>query len=121
MFILIQTSFIIASITILWRSTLRKHSNLGIALRKKFPIFIGVALTCGTCFSYWVALFFILVFQPFPLGYFSFIPVHTYAVHLFFSWMYLGFAVIVLRFLFALLQETVDYLHVQNNHGVHKH
>lgn len=121
MLILIQSSFIITSITILWRSTLRKNSNLGPAIRKKFPVFIGVALTCGTCFSYWIVLIFVLVCRPFPIGYFSFVPLHTYWVHVFFSWMYLGFSVVLLRFLFALIQEKVDYFHLLNNHGEHKH
>lgn len=121
MLILIQSSLIISSVAILWRSTLNKNHKLGPYLRKVFPVFLGTALTCGLCFTYWVALFFIILFNPLPVEFFSFNYGQNFWIHIFFSWMSLGFVSVFLRFLFAFMQEKVNYYHSLNNNGEHKH
>ncbi len=118
---LIQSSLIISSIAILWRSTLNKNDNLGAYLRNFFPVFLGTALTCGLCFTYWISLFFVLVFNPLPLNFFEFNYNNNFFTHIFFSWMNIGFVSLFLRFLFAFLQEKVNYFHSLNNNGKHKH
>ncbi len=118
---LFQSSLIIASLTILWRSTLNKNDKLGPYLRKAFPVFLGTALTCGLCFTYWITLFFSLIFNPLPLEFFIFNSKNNFLIHIFFSWMSIGFVALVFRFSFALIQEKVNYYHSLNNDGEHKH
>jgi hypothetical protein len=125
MLILIQSSFIIASIAILWRSTLNKKPNLGKFLKKTFPAFLGTALTCGLCFTYWVALGFVLFYNPLPFDFFTFNDFICYKTiyfsHIFLSWMFIGFVAVFFRFLYVFLQEKVNYIYSLNNGGVHNH
>ena len=121
----LQSMVIIASISILWRSTLNKKDALRVSLQKIFPVFLGTALTCGLCFTYWITLVFVLTVTPIPYGFFSFSH-HTYPVvsgilHTFFSWMFIGLGALFLRFLYALLQEHVNKLNHVNGTGGHGH
>ena len=121
----LQSMVVIASISILWRSTLNKKDALRVGIQKKFPIFLGTALTCGLCFTYWVTLVFVIIFSPIPANFFSFTSGFSeglsFVFHLFFSWMFIGFGALSLRFLYALLQEGVNKLNHANGTGGHGH
>ncbi len=123
MLTIIQISFIIASISILWRSTLNKNKKIGKYLKNKFPVFLGTALTCGLCFTYWISLFFILLYQPLDFFMFNTFdnPTVKHISHTFLSWMFVGFISVFLRFLYVLLQEKVNQIYSINNGGVHDH
>lgn len=125
MWILIQSSLIVASVSILWRSTLNKNKSIGKYLRNKFPVFLGTALTCGLCFTYWVTLFFVLAYKPLPLDFFIFNNFENfepkYISYLFLSWMIIGYGAVSFRFLYVFLQEKVNYLYSLNNNGLHNH
>lgn len=124
MLTLFQSSLIIASIAILWRSTLNKNKNISIFLKKYFPNFLHTALTCGLCFTYWVTLFFVLFFDPLPVEFFVFNDFTCcqtrYTSHLFLSWMFIGFSSVSFRFLYVFLQEKVNQIYTIN-HGDHNH
>lgn len=125
MLILIQSSLVISSIALLWRSTLTKNKNMGKYLKNIFPIFLGKALTCGLCFTYWVALFFALFYEPINFAFFQFNNFENFIIkyisHVFLSWMLVGFISVSLRFLFVFLQEKVNQLYSTNNGGAHNH
>jgi len=116
------SSSVIASISILWRSTLNKFPKSRSKIKSIFPYFLGTALTCGLCFTYWVAFFFVLIFKPFHLEDFELIKNLNYFNNLFnffVSWMILGLIAIFIRFVFAFLQEKVNYMNEVNGHGHH--
>ena len=120
---LLQSVFIVASVAILWRSTLKKKPELADKINKKFPFFLGTAITCGLCFTFWTTFVFVLIFNPFSPDFFAFNRfsglVGIFA-HFFLSWMLIGVSALFIRFTYAILEETVDWLNKKNGH-IHTH
>jgi hypothetical protein len=123
--IIITSALIISAISILWRSTLKKKPAMSEKLKKTFPFFLGTAITCGLCFTFWVSFFFVLIFNPIPQTFFSFNNFENLSVvffsHRFLSWMILGVVALFIRFTYAILEETVDKLNELNGHSHHHH
>ena len=120
---LLQSALVVASIAILWRSTLKKKPELADKIQKTFPFFLGTAITCGLCFTFWAAFFFVLTFNPFSPAFFEFNHFSDLAgslAHFFLSWMLIGVTALVIRFSYAILEETVDVLTKKNGHS-HTH
>lgn len=111
-------AFVVASLSILWRSTLNKIPNSREKIKEKLPFPFGTAITCGLCFTYWVAFFVVLVFNPFSGENFFYEDIGIIATF-FLSWMMLGLPSVFIRFLFALLQEKVNEMNEINGHGHH--
>lgn len=121
----LQSIFVVAALSILWRSTLNKKPHLRDYLKKLFPFFLGTALTCGLCFTFWTTLGFVVFYNPLPIDFFvfnSFANEHArFLSHLFLSWMCIGTPALFVRFLFALLQEEVNFMNEKNGNGHHHH
>lgn len=111
LFVYFISASALAGLAVLWRNWLEDHprwkewlhGNLGIVAR---------AMTCGSCFTFWITLAFVLVFDPFR---FSFIAVPPFAVlpwpiSYFLQWMSLGYGAVLLRFFYVLIQEAVSIL-----------
>jgi hypothetical protein len=108
-----MTGLAIGSFSVIWRKLLNDLPRLRgwIAVRVPYPI--SRALTCGFCFTYWFSLGSLLLFDPLngwlpPLQFF--IPASlSFIIYIFFSWMALGFAALLWRSLFVIIQELIDY------------
>lgn len=123
MYNLLQCALIVASVAILWRSTLKKKPKLVDSIQERFPFFFGTAITCGLCFTFWTAFFTVLIFNPFSNNYFQFnhfSGISGIFVHFFLSWMLIGVLALYIRFVYAILEETVDWLSKRNGHS-HTH
>ncbi len=119
------SSLVVAGISVLWRGVRTRHN----AVRQFFKKFLGFyapAFLCGTCFTYWIALVYVIVANPLgswqmPIaGYMpvAIIPIITFIA----SWMALGFSALFLRFALVLMNETVDHFtHNLNPRGGHGH
>lgn len=120
---IIISSLVVASLSILWRSTLNKIPHSREKIKKALPFFFGTAITCGLCFTYWLAFFFVIMFNPFSPELFPFNNFESVfikkAAHFLISWMIIGLPAVFLRFLFALIQEKVNYMNEINGHGHH--
>jgi hypothetical protein len=118
---LLQSALVVASVAVLWRSTLKKKPHLAEKIQEKFPFFLGTAITCGLCFTFWTAFFFVLIFNPFSFFELNhFLGVAGILAHFFLSWMLVGVLALVIRFAYAILEETVDLLSKKNGHA-HTH
>jgi len=121
----VQSAIVVASISILWRSTLNKKPWLREKLQGKFPVFLGTALTCGLCFTYWTAFLFVLAYRPLPYDFFGFNsfsnPAARWSSYFFLSWMTVGTCAVFIRFAFALLQEGVNRMNEVNGNSHHHH
>ncbi len=104
----------ISGVAVLWRKLLHDHPQWKEWIVFRMPV-LSKALTCGLCFTYWLAFFFVLWRNP--------IPNWTHSVlitHFFLSWMVVAFVAVFLRFLYVSLQELVHYqVHVLR--GEHHH
>ncbi len=110
----------IAGLAIIWRNWLIDHKQFSSFL-KKIP-FLGKALTCGSCFTYWISLLALTIYNPikdWPILSYNNVYIN-FLFTLLFQWMAISFGAVFLRFIYVLIQELVNYL----THGVnqnHKH
>lgn len=105
----------LAGFAILWRNWLVDHPSW------KQWIFINLKsthkiLTCGSCFSYWISLLVILIWNPLFLLFSFILKTESYIIISLFSWMSLSFGVVSLRFLYVALQEYVSSLVHRDGH-----
>ncbi len=121
--LIIQSALVVSAISILWRSTLKKKPKLTENIKKTFPFFLGTAITCGLCFTFWVTFFFVIIFNPLPVSFFPFNDFENlltlFFTHRFLSWMLIGVVALFIRFTYAILEETVDKLNELNGHSHH--
>ena len=115
-FIYFISATALAGFAVLWRNWLHDHPSWHDWLGRHFN-FITKALTCGSCFTLWLTLFFVLALNP--LGNFfiaapfaSLPPVISYLI----QWMSLGWSALFLRFLYVKIQETVSSLVHDHRH-----
>jgi len=91
--------------------------------------FYAPAFLCGTCFTYWSALAYVLIANPLagwqmPVA--NYIPLMLIpAIKFLASWMALGFSALFFRFALVLMNETVDHfthnLNPSGGHAEHIH
>lgn len=111
------TGMSVAGATVLWRNWLEDHKGLKSWIMNSLGGF-HKALTCGSCFTYWLALIATLAIRPLetwqPLSFaMSFTWLANVAVH----WMTLAWLAVFLRFAYVALQELVNYqVHTLRNH-----
>jgi hypothetical protein len=77
-------------------------------------------LTCGSCFTFWLTLIFVLIFNPLGTCLSSEMPLISilFPVSYFAQWMSLGWGAVFLRFLYIYLQESVNAIvHGIGGHG----
>jgi len=107
----------VAGIAVLWRNWLEDHKNFKKWIEKYSGGF-SKALTCGSCFTYWIALFVTLVVQPLsfwtPVG--DTVLFYVF-INILLQWMALSWLSVFLRFAYVALQELVNYqVHTLRNH-----
>lgn len=121
------TSITVAGAAILWRNLIYDSAKFGGAL-KKLPKQVHHALTCGFCFTFWLALASVIVFNPLR----SWMPPSRMEVpnpplpfapffEIIFSWMIIGTLAVIVRFGYIAIQEFVHYEVHHLNHREHTH
>jgi len=101
----------VAGFSAIWRNLLEDNVWLEKDIKKGLGIMHKV-LTCGPCFTYWLALAFTLAFRP--LG--VWMPADwdivwlSFATNLFFQWMAFAWLCAFLRFAYTTLQQCVRKL-----------
>ncbi|MEK7612193.1 MAG: hypothetical protein AAB407_02535 [Patescibacteria group bacterium] len=123
-----MTSIVVAGTAVLWRSLLNNSAWLRNAVKNILPGKIAKAVTCGLCFTYWLALFAVIISDPLR----GWVPPWRFAMAVelesllsfMTSWMAIGFGAVALRFVYVVIQESVNYFtHTLNaSHGkTHEH
>ena len=111
----------VAGAAVLWRNWLEDHKNFKSWIVSSLGG-LHKAVTCGSCFTYWLALLFTIIIAPLvywtPLTNTSFI---SFIVNTFLQWMALAWLSVFFRFLYVSIQELVNYqVHTLRDHG-HEH
>lgn len=107
------SSFAIAGIAVLWRNLIKDHPLWETAIKKALGTW-NKLLLCGSCFTYWLSLIFLLIHNPLA----AWAPDTALPVRLFITWMALAFAAVSFRFGYVYLQEKVHHLvHSTENHS----
>lgn len=111
---LFLSSFTIAGIAVIWRNWLHDHPAWKEYIQKYLKGFYKVLL-CGSCFTYWISLLFLLIHNPLQ----SWILEEPIIFKMAASWMALAFLSVSLRFLYVLIQENVHRLVHAHDHKNH--
>jgi hypothetical protein len=112
-FNLALTGLAIGSVSVIWRKLLNDLPRLRKNISEHVPYPISRALTCGFCFTYWLSLESLIIFNPLngwlpPLQ--AIVPAQlSLFIYICFSWMALGFVALLWRSLFVIIQELIDY------------
>jgi biopterin-dependent aromatic amino acid hydroxylase len=109
-----MTGLGIGSFAVIWRKLLNDLPRLRDFIQKRIPYPLSRALMCGFCFTYWLSLASLIIFDPLngwlpPLQGFTSPTLHPFA-YLFLSWMLLGFVALLWRSLFVIIQELIGHL-----------
>jgi len=112
-FNLVMTGLAVGSFSVIWRKLLNDLPRFRKGIKKYIPYPVSRALICGFCFTYWLSLGSLIVFNPLggwlpPLR--AIIPVALNPlIYIFISWMILGFTALLWRSFFVIIQELIDY------------
>jgi len=114
---------VVAGIATLWRNLLAMNAPLRDGVHS-LPF--QKALTCGFCFSYWLSLLAIVLWQPqfgsaIPSLRWQFLEVLEPCIRFIASWMVLGMGSVIVRFGYVAIQELVTYQVHQLNGSGHSH
>jgi len=124
MFDFIIITIAVAGTSILWKNLLG-HTPSVAKFVNKIPYPIDHALRCGFCITYWMALVAVIIFNPLsfwePSIRFEILEPLKSFLHLFVSWFSIGILAAILRFIQALLQETVYHLTQKFQNTPHIH
>lgn len=103
----------VAGLAVLWRNWLADHPHWQDWLENHFKN-SHKALTCGSCFTYWLSLVFTITAKPLA----GWMPFHSWwPINLAAQWLALAWLSVFLRFLYIALQELVSYqVHNLKNH-----
>jgi hypothetical protein len=107
-FIYFVSTTALAGIAVLWRNWLEDHVAWKNWLANYFGV-VSKALTCGSCFTFWIALAFVLAFDPLKSIFYAaplFAGSNILILYLI-QWMSFGWGAVFLRFSYVALQETV--------------
>ncbi len=113
----------IAGIAVLWRNLLHDLPKLK-QFTHSLPWFFRKALNCGFCFTFWISLFFVIIFNPLHdwLPPFRFYIPYSFLLNILCSWMTVGIGAVIIRFGYVALQELVHYqVHELNREEGHSH
>ena len=106
------TACAVAGLAVVWRNWLVQHKNAELFLQKKLDGYSPL-LTCGSCFTYWLSLAFVLFHDPlatFAQGVAPHAGIVFFALRIFMSWMALAYLSVLLRFSYILVQEKVSMI-----------
>jgi hypothetical protein len=106
----------VAGAAVIWRNWLEGHPAFVDGLKRRSPRVVSKGLTCGSCFTYWLSLGFVLRFDPlaeaWPGG----------LMHVLVTWLALAMGAVFVRFSYVLVQERVhDIVHGRDRHTGHDH
>lgn len=87
-------------VALVWRALLLDHKRLAEWI-KEIPV-VGGALYCGFCFTMWLSLFAVLVYNPVSFLFSNLV----WVISVFFSWMLVSAGVLFIRNLLAVLMEA---------------
>ena len=109
--------FAVAGAAVLWRNLQESSESLRKALGA-LPALLGKSLTCGSCFTYWLSLFAVILFDPLSGWTLSNI---NELIHVLLSWFALAFVSVTFRFAYVAIQELVNYqTHtLRKDHHIH--
>ncbi len=106
----------VAGVGTIWKSLLRDVPALKSAVGRTLPAFLTESVLCGFCFTFWLSLAFVFVFDPLrgwtPAARIALPTPLLFPVHLFFSWMAMGSVAWFFRFL---LDELQEFVHLKNH------
>lgn len=110
MFDIVLGSMAIAGFAVVWRNWLEDHAGLKAWILHAFRYGkLHKVVTCGSCFTYWLALAYTIAFAPLapwtPAAGYGAAPLMNMFIH----WMTLAWLSVTLRFLYVALQELVSY------------
>ncbi len=112
-FNLIMTGLAVGSLAVIWRKLLNDLPRFREGIKIYIPYPMNRALTCGFCFTYWLSLGSLIVFNPLGDWLPSVQPIIPATldpvIYFFVSWMILGFIALLWRSLFVIIQEFIDY------------
>lgn len=119
------SSLVLAALGRIWKKFLKDFPTLKIFVKNKLPELISRALCCSFCFTFWISLMFVLLFNPLhdwlPMFRFNYLNNFTFFISIFFSWMILGSGAWIIRFLMDELQLLVHYQnHILKEKSGHK-
>jgi hypothetical protein len=102
-FILFSYGAFIAMISLIWKETLNTFPALKSAIRRRLNVIARKPLFCGFCFTSWVALFVLIIFNPMP------------GVNFLVAWMTLAAVALLIRSAIIALEELVHWeVHILN-------
>jgi hypothetical protein len=107
----IISGFSIAGFTIIWRNWIEDHNSYKKIIEQKLGSYKKILL-CGSCFTYWITLLFILIYNPID----NWKPADFNIINIFMSWMALAYISVFLRFTYVLVQQSVHNLVHTHNH-----
>lgn len=107
------SSLVLAGLGRIWRKLQKDIPGLKPGIHKYIPSLIARALTCSFCFTFWLSLLFVLIFNPLhnwlPTPRF-YLTDNTQAIlSIFFAWMAVGTGAWIVRFIMDELQHLVHY------------
>jgi hypothetical protein len=108
------SSCAIAGIAVLWRNILNDHVSLKEGIENKLKFFHKI-FTCGSCFTYWISLLFVVLSDPLDFW----LPFSAEFFNLFVHWMAVAFLSVIMRFTYISIQELVYYQvhHLREDHS----
>jgi hypothetical protein len=121
---LIVTSIFVAGIAVCWRNLQTDLPCLS-KLLNELPWGWRKPLTCGFCFTFWVALVTTLIANPLTGVSVSFnanLPASWFFLtDIFVGWVTVGMLAVIVRFGYVVLQELVYYQVHHLRHNEHQH
>ena len=117
-------SLALAGMGKIWSKLQKDFPNFKIFI-KKLPSLKSHALCCSFCFTFWLSLLFVLLFNPLnnwiPLPRFDISNEWIVVISIFFSWMIIGTGAWIARFIMDELQLLIHYQnHILKEKSGHK-
>ncbi len=121
---ILLSAIVVAGAGMIWRQLVEDFPALDRFLRNRLPAFIGNAFTCPFCTGFWLALLWVIVFDPLsgwlPSARFGLIPFPT-LLQIISSWMIVGVATLAVRtFTEQLFRLTKASYRILKNYPLHK-
>lgn len=116
---------ILAGVGRLWGKTQKDFPALKNFIKTKTPHLVSKAFTCSFCFTFWISLVFVLIFDPLrgwsPLIRVDFLNNFKFIISILCSWMTIGTGSWIMRFIMDELQHLVHYQnHILKEKSGHK-
>lgn len=122
---LILSAVAIAGVSLLWRTYRYDDENPLNKYLDRLPYLPRKSITCGICFTFWVAFLFAIIFEPLqgflPENRFDFSLGTLGMLEFIFSWMVLGSLSALLVYLIETLFQVSHYYKHESQTSHHEH